>query len=298
MYYDGIISKPDLDEYFIEHHGIKGQKWGVRNGPPYPLDSSKSTGKRLKTTSKNSKRKNEFAPELLLPAFIIAWDAAILTIGIGDLVKKSKPVSKLIGKHRDKKLSELRATETIDKKSGLHLKNKEMTEKQDMKAVNRDRGTFEDEGTYSNCTWCTTAYDLRRRGFDVYAGKTIKGFTNSEIASWYKGNNKFKDIKIEQSDLTSNSASTRKVIDTLQSEPNGSRGNITFAWRGTYSGHSIAYQVKDGKVTFIDAQAKIMYKNKNAYNLMSRVDPESVSYLRTDNLTPDYAKLKKLGVVK
>ena len=22
------------------HHGIKGQKWGVRNGPPYPLDKS------------------------------------------------------------------------------------------------------------------------------------------------------------------------------------------------------------------------------------------------------------------
>lgn len=24
----------------IAHHGIKGQKWGVRNGPPYPLDKS------------------------------------------------------------------------------------------------------------------------------------------------------------------------------------------------------------------------------------------------------------------
>ena len=24
----------------LAHHGIKGQKWGVRNGPPYPLDKS------------------------------------------------------------------------------------------------------------------------------------------------------------------------------------------------------------------------------------------------------------------
>lgn len=32
----------------LYHHGIKGQKWGVRNGPPYPLGSDKSTGKRLK----------------------------------------------------------------------------------------------------------------------------------------------------------------------------------------------------------------------------------------------------------
>ena len=25
----------------LSHHGIKGQKWGVKNGPPYPLDGSK-----------------------------------------------------------------------------------------------------------------------------------------------------------------------------------------------------------------------------------------------------------------
>lgn len=29
-------SKPTLDEC-LAHHGIRGQKWGVRNGPPYPL---------------------------------------------------------------------------------------------------------------------------------------------------------------------------------------------------------------------------------------------------------------------
>jgi hypothetical protein len=27
----------------IAHHGIKGQKWGVRNGPPYPLDKNKKS---------------------------------------------------------------------------------------------------------------------------------------------------------------------------------------------------------------------------------------------------------------
>ena len=32
----------------LYHHGIKGQKWGIRNGPPYPLGSDISTGSRLK----------------------------------------------------------------------------------------------------------------------------------------------------------------------------------------------------------------------------------------------------------
>ena len=22
---------------YLAHHGIKGQKWGVKNGPPYPI---------------------------------------------------------------------------------------------------------------------------------------------------------------------------------------------------------------------------------------------------------------------
>lgn len=46
----------DLDEA-LEHHGIKGQKHGVRNGPPYPLDSAISTGKRLKKSVGSIKRK-------------------------------------------------------------------------------------------------------------------------------------------------------------------------------------------------------------------------------------------------
>ena len=36
----------------LYHHGIQGQKWGVTNGPPYPLGSDVSTGKRLKKASK------------------------------------------------------------------------------------------------------------------------------------------------------------------------------------------------------------------------------------------------------
>lgn len=28
----------------LYHHGVKGQKWGVRNGPPYPLEKSQKSG--------------------------------------------------------------------------------------------------------------------------------------------------------------------------------------------------------------------------------------------------------------
>lgn len=45
----------NLDMEELTHSGVKGQKWGVKNGPPYPLSKDISTGSRLKTTSSGKK---------------------------------------------------------------------------------------------------------------------------------------------------------------------------------------------------------------------------------------------------
>lgn len=47
--YDLVQASPD--EYLM-HHGIKNQKWGVRRGPPYPLESGSKT--KVKKGSKAS----------------------------------------------------------------------------------------------------------------------------------------------------------------------------------------------------------------------------------------------------
>lgn len=36
-----FYSNNDYRDY-LSHHGIKNQRWGVRHGPPYPLDDKKS----------------------------------------------------------------------------------------------------------------------------------------------------------------------------------------------------------------------------------------------------------------
>lgn len=42
-----------MDAYYLIHRGVKGQRWGIRNGPPYPLDQNLRTftDEELKLTS-------------------------------------------------------------------------------------------------------------------------------------------------------------------------------------------------------------------------------------------------------
>lgn len=48
---------PSSDELW--HHGIDGQKWGVRNGPPYPLDSSDYSSAERKYRTDKGYHKNQ-----------------------------------------------------------------------------------------------------------------------------------------------------------------------------------------------------------------------------------------------
>ena len=41
-------------ELYLAHHGIKGQKWGVRKGPPYPLDAKDHTAAEKKAGWRSS----------------------------------------------------------------------------------------------------------------------------------------------------------------------------------------------------------------------------------------------------
>lgn len=44
---------------YLVHHGIKGQKWGVKNGPPYPLGASDHSASERKAGWKSSINKND-----------------------------------------------------------------------------------------------------------------------------------------------------------------------------------------------------------------------------------------------
>lgn len=48
-------------ELYLAHHGIKGQQWGVRNGPPYPIeDKVLKKGTRLNSVSGDYKKAEKY----------------------------------------------------------------------------------------------------------------------------------------------------------------------------------------------------------------------------------------------
>lgn len=63
----------------LYHYGIKGQKWGVRRGPPYPIeDTIMRTGTRLNSVNTNP-YKNESNPDRWLYTYNPddAWDSSV-----------------------------------------------------------------------------------------------------------------------------------------------------------------------------------------------------------------------------
>lgn len=120
-----------------------------------------------------------------------------------------------------------------------------------------------------NCMNCTTAYELRRRGYDVEAGSWRASNTKyASLENWYEG------VKVKEVKKTNN------LIKAIQSDnPPGSRGNLMVQWSNG-GGHSMAYEVDSkGKVHILDPQTNSVVDEDKLPDLIS-----SAHYARTDNL--------------
>ena len=279
---------------FLEHHGIKGQKWGVRHGPPYPLTPEQK--------SKSYSRDSGLGGIL----FDMAGQAAL------------EGINKGIAGSRYKKDDERRASNTnIDKTTGFRLKDKEYSDAEDMKLVNPGyaNGAFiSDATTTNNCAYCTMAYEIRKRGYDVRAKKAADGTgltAEQQNACWkYKTEPKHFEVSREErmtlsgKQLESTAKSRKETYDKIVdwvSKQSDQRGNFAIGWG--YAGHSMVYEIKNGKFSIRDCQTNTYYKDgfkqlktlfsvgvglNGGQHTVSRVD-----FRRTDDAIPDWKKIKE-----
>ena len=203
-----------------------------------------------------------------------------------------------------------------------------LSDKENRDAVNEH---YSDSDAYhSNCYSCSITYDLRKKGLDVKAIPDIYGgMYDEEIESFYK-DGKFSPADFDEVyDLVDDDyipfendekdlEHAKKLVESLEkqlldaSDGEDSSGFITISWY-PYGGHIFNYEIKDGKITFVDTQpdesfsenpdhiadmVEYMSRSKAmTYNKMER--PESISpinFMRTDNLEVNESKLAYVSV--
>ena len=185
---------------------------------------------------------------------------------------------------------------------GLDLQTSYTTQKQDMALTNPNYDPT--NSLYSeNCGLCVIAYDLRRRGYDVEAKGNDEGLSNYAMEECYfkptdeytllerlmnedpnlDTKREIRDNLIKKTVLQetkSDSEYAKSIEKAITSHGDGTRGIIGVSW-DQGGGHFMNWEVKNGKVTIIDAQLNATYTveklaayTKNAY------------CIRTDNVEP------------
>ena len=152
--------------------------------------------------------------------------------------------------------------------------------------INDDIGTkqmpvcnpnFSKGGDYIlNCGNCSATYEMRRRGYDVIANP----MHTMLVSVWQ---DLFKDAKPFRVPWRRG----EKYFDTLSKSilkrtEDGARGSIFVKWKGRRVGHFFSWEVKDGKVFFVDAQNG----NIDASEYFDRIKPSETICVRWDNLEP------------
>lgn len=165
----------------------------------------------------------------------------------------------------------------------------------------------------NNCAYCTAAYELRRRGYDVKAAESIVGvdlFSHPDLmfkgakANLLVDNTDYKKDKEGNFILDKNGEKQmsfsaklfpkgiskqqfNEIEKELVKQGEGARGNIFGTFAGSaFAGHSMAYEIVNGKLCIIDAQSGTVHDGssilKSAYQDLENF--REVYYTRTDNL--------------
>lgn len=252
---------------YICHHGIPGQRWGKRNGPPYPLDYE--TASKVRMNKNNGPQSHYFREE-------------------------NSDLRKSLDKHPVEKLSELKRLDDVSSGALLDRFTK-INEKE-------DNETWDDR-TY-NCPNCALAFEMTNRGYDVKSRPAKVGSNVGYIEKFFKDaklkNSDYNPGEDGETDIGMMGLNAgKKLRDEILNE--GGRGIIVIGWASDslmYEGdfsktgrttkyHAINYKVENGDVKIFDTQSTHDFKNKGIPFMETSSwyysDPRELYYMRTDN---------------
>lgn len=294
-FYHGVL---DEDIEFLEHFGIKGQKWGKRKKEDTASSDSKASEPKTSTQSATEKE----------PSFVQRHKKALIGAGVaaGVLVVYGGIKMNESGE-LPRKIQQVKAFASKSESSWKMkpiLADPNLNESQIHALVSRSiNPEFGKPGTKMNCKRCTYAYEMRRRGFDVKATKSMKatgqnligdfnikqlkpgenivGPGRLGIISRTQRENFEKELKGKKTPFTDflskvtpanamgdfvhipkTNASMEQTIfeDLKRTHPNKARGELTMFWKGG-GGHSVSWEMINDKPVIFDNQTGKMFRN-------------------------------------
>lgn len=175
----------------------------------------------------------------------------------------------------------------VDYFENVPKKTANSTAEEDLKVINENYNP-ENIATSNNCAYCSVAYDLRRRGYDVEAVEyesvlnrynmyTLYGLSTSEIS----------DLK--------NYSDASDLARELEKYGEGARGVIGLTWKTGNTGHAVNWEVINGTAYLIDSQngfmAPIADGGRRYIDRAKRTD-----FIRTDNVEPSEDVLRYVQI--
>lgn len=183
----------------------------------------------------------------------------------------------------------------------------ELTDDQQMAEINKGYDP-NDDARSMNCAYCTTAYEMRQRGYDVQASEFDEATYDAYpwgVYDWYEnGDMEYisstdgRTVNISEIVDHSSNLSYERLYDEIgkddnvpytasaiekaieENNPPNSRGNLMVYWEGG-GGHSMAYEVDDsGKAIIRDCQTNKI----RTFEQLVEIGVTDVSFMRTDNL--------------
>lgn len=317
---------------YLVHHGIKGQRWGVRrfrNKDGTLTSAGKKRYHDEEEGSEEQKPKKSSSKKKYVAAGAAVAVTLLAAYGVYKFSKGGKFASfntSLMLKPDNTPVKTLQNIPLLTVGPFKRKTNMSGSILDDVAAINP--GFSNNKSRMNNCSHCTTAFEMRRRGFDVMASSldpSRHGRKITEVEDFFEGDRHFKKFDPPGHDLQKmwdfyydsyslfnrdkfqewcdkhprpvpekvNRDVAHAFAEKLKEGGNGSRGNVVGLW-DMFSAHSMAYEVVDNKVKIFDCQTNKVFDD--VYDALKDFKSDGLHWMRTDDLELNFDKLK--GVVE